>query len=81
MARTQKPPENMVTKGPISSHFQRVFGDVWVFGGADAPTDGTSGDGAGWAGPGSTYIRTSNGRHYHNEGTKASPTWTIVPNS
>jgi hypothetical protein len=41
-----------------------------------APTDGTSGTGAGLAGPGSIYVRTStNVTKYVNRGTKASPSW------
>ena len=39
------------------------------------PTDGTSGTGAGYAGPGSLYVRTSTPGLYVNRGTKASPTW------
>jgi len=54
--------------------------DVWVFSGSGTPTDGTSGDGAGWAGPGSLYTdRTATtGKLYINTGTKASPTYTVV---
>src|SRR5678809_1416486 len=43
-----------------------------------APTDGTSGTGAGLLGIGSTYTDTATGNKYVNTGTKASPVWTIV---
>ena len=49
---------------------------VWLAGDA-VPTDGTSGTGAGVAGPGSIYSRTNdtNGEVYVNTNTQASPTW------
>lgn len=40
-----------------------------------APTNGTSGTGAGLAGKGSLVCRTDIGEWYVNAGTKASPTW------
>ncbi len=43
---------------------------------AGAPTNGTSGTGAGVAGLGSIYINSTNGTWYNNTNTKASPTWT-----
>lgn len=46
--------------------------------GSGAPTNGTSGTGAGKAGPGSVYTRLSNGAKYVNTNTKASPTWTVA---
>ncbi len=46
-----------------------------LFPGAGAPTDGTSGDGAGTAGPGSLYFDVTNGTIYINSNTLASPTW------
>ena len=45
--------------------------------GSGAPTDGTSGTGAGDAGPGSIYIDYTNAKAYINGNTKASPTWKI----
>lgn len=45
---------------------------------AGAPTDGASGTGAGYAGPGSLYINITAGKLYTNTGTAASPTWTVV---
>jgi len=46
--------------------------------GAGAPTDGTSGTGAGLAHPGSLYIDTTNAKLYINTNTQASPTYTVV---
>lgn len=51
---------------------------VVVISEAGAPTDGTSGDGAGVAEIGSLYTDTTNGVLYINTNTKASPTWTKV---
>lgn len=45
---------------------------------AGAPVDGTSGTGAGLAGPGSICIDYTNAKAYINTNTKASPTWTVV---
>lgn len=45
---------------------------------ASAPTDGTGGTGAGYAGPGSLLIDYTNKYLYINTNTKASPTWTKV---
>ena len=47
---------------------------VVLFDGIDPPVNGTSGTGAGFAGPGSVYFRTS-GKQYVNIGTKSSPVW------
>lgn len=46
--------------------------------GSAAPTDGTTGTGAGVAGIGSLYFRTTNGAIYTNSNTLASPTWTLI---
>lgn len=46
--------------------------------GQGAPTNGTSGTGAGKAGPGSTYTDATNGVEYMNYGTQASPAWGIA---
>lgn len=43
---------------------------------AGAPVNGTSGSGAGVAGPGSMLVRLDTGAWYFNSNTKASPTWT-----
>lgn len=53
-------------------------GNVQLFRGSGAPTNGTSGTGAGEAGPGSLYWRTSNGALYTNTNTQASPTWAAI---
>lgn len=45
---------------------------------AGAPVNGTSGTGAGVAGPGCLLIDTTNKFLYINTNTKASPTWTKV---
>lgn len=55
--------------------------DVWPIVDSGAPTDGTSGTGAGFAGPGSTYTDISTGAKYINTGTKASPVWSILASS
>lgn len=55
-----------------------IGGGVHIFSGAGAPVDGTSGTGAGTAGPGSLYVRTDTGKWYTNGGTKASPVWKII---
>lgn len=56
----------------------RIAANNDVFAGSDAgaPTNGTSGTGAGIAGIGSTYTNVTTGAKYTNTGTKASPTWT-----
>jgi len=43
-----------------------------------APTDGTSGTGAGILGPGSLLVDVTNCKIYINTNTKASPLWTPV---
>ncbi len=43
--------------------------------GAVAPTDGTTGTGAGQDNPGSKYYNSVTGLEYVNQGTKASPQW------
>lgn len=60
-----------------------LFASVVEFGshvqhrsGSGAPTNGVTG--AGSAGPGSIYVRESNGGQYINTGTKASPTWSLA---
>ena len=49
---------------------------IIIFSGTAAPVDTVTG--AGKAGIGSIYIRTSNGAQYTNTGTKASPTWSLL---
>lgn len=65
------------TKGAGGSKSGIMFGpSQWLFTVSGALTDGTSGDGAGWAGIGSIAVRTDTGEIYTNTNTKASPTWT-----
>jgi hypothetical protein len=45
---------------------------------AGAPTDGTSGTGAGFAPKGALCIDYTNANLYINGGTQASPTWKLV---
>lgn len=45
---------------------------------AGAPSDGTSGTGAGKCGPGSECRDYTNGVAYINTNTKASPTWVKI---
>jgi hypothetical protein len=45
---------------------------------AGAPVDGTSGTGAGYAGPGSLCIDKTNAKLYINTNTAASPLWTVA---
>lgn len=52
--------------------------DVVLLTVAGAPVDGTSGTGAGVAGPGSLVVDITNANHYINANTKASPTWKLV---
>lgn len=66
-----------ITKGAIGSKAGLMFGDgVWLFATATTPSDGTTGDGAGWAGKGSICVALDAGEIYTNTNTKASPTWT-----
>lgn len=48
---------------------------VWIMTNEGSPSDGTSGTGAGYMGPGSMIIDRSNGAFYANTNTAASPTW------
>ena len=49
--------------------------DIWLITNAGAPTSGTSGTGAGLAGPCSQCYDFTNKNLYINTNTKASPTW------
>lgn len=67
---------NETTKGGGFKVGRLFFTDGRVdISGSGAPSNGTSGTGAGLCGPGSTYTRLSNGVKYYNTNTKASPTW------
>lgn len=66
-------------RGAQAAHGGLDLGDgVWIIQGAGAPTSGTSGDGAGFAGPGSQYIDRTSGTPYKNTNTAASPTWAAI---
>lgn len=79
-ARTKSPPVNYASKGAIACNGLLLDpkNSVWLFTVAGALTDGTSGDGVGWAGKGSLALRLDTGKQYINGGTKASPAWKIV---
>lgn len=53
----------------------RIGNGVAFISGAGAPTNGTSGTGVGYAGPGSIYSDATNKALYLNTNTAASPTW------
>jgi len=63
---------NKVRKGNL-----RLTNNVGIYVGSGAPTDGTSGTGAGNLGPGSLYIDYTNKNMYINANTLASPTWKL----
>ena len=56
---------------------QLVKNDIYLAVDSGVPTSGASGTGAGFAGPGSTYINTATGIIYTNIGTKAIPQWVL----
>lgn len=55
-----------------------IEGALGIYYNAGAPTDGASGTYAGIAPVGALLIDTSNGVHYRNMGTQASPIWSSV---
>lgn len=71
---------NLLTRGTaqVGALLIGTTDPALTFRGAAAPTDGTSGTGAGEAGKGSRYLDTTNGNAYQNIGTKASPVWLLV---
>ena len=52
-----------------------------VLGGYGAPTNGTSGSGAGIVDPGTIYVDRTNAESYINVGTAASPLWLVLGNA
>lgn len=76
------PQPNEVTKGAAAIGGGAVLLDaansVWKLSAVGTPVDGTSGTGAGWAGPGSEFTDVTGANLYVNGGTKASPTWKLV---
>jgi len=80
--KIKEPTVNYTSKAAIG--FKNALIDpengTWFITAGGAPTNGTAGDGAGWAGIGSLYIDVVNGYLYINAsgGTKASPNWVKV---
>lgn len=74
-ASTSLDPSNPPWNAPAGF---RLGADVYFLTGSGAPTDGTSGTGAGFAGKNSSYSRTDANGVYYNTGTLASPTWTAL---
>ncbi len=68
---------NKVTDGTAQVGRLALGNGVHFLSAAGAPVDGVSGTGAGFANIGSLYINVSNGDHYRNTNTQASPTWTL----
>src|ERR1022692_132906 len=67
----------MITNPNIQGAIRdRADNNIWDLVGSGTPTSGTSGTGNGFAGPGSSYVRTDTGAKYINTNTKTSPTWT-----
>lgn len=83
----QEPQGNIASQGPVATGqcIQMRSSDglntVWICRGSGAPTNGTSGDGAGWITPGSLYVDAVNSKLYQNTGTAASPVWTVFESS
>lgn len=71
--------EKNANKGvAVASGILNFKNDIFVYTKAGTPTDGTSGTGAGYGGPGSLCVDYTNKLLYMNEGTKASPAWSKV---
>lgn len=63
----------------LQPHIARIIHDtIVILVDNDAPINGTDGDGASIAGAGSTYIDTSTGRLYRNDGNSAMPIWVAM---
>lgn len=80
---TQAPPVNYSSKGAIACKGILIDpeAEAYLFTANGVPVNGTSGTGAGWAGPGSLCVGIDTGSSYKlyiNTNTKASPTWTVV---
>ena len=61
----------------LNAGSQQTVADLCILGGTNAPTDGTSGTGAGFCAAGSAYFRQdgASSNVYINRGSTASPTW------
>lgn len=81
---TRSPHPNTLSKGSVEFNgaLIDIANSVWFFTANGVPVNGTSGTGAGWAGPGSLCIGLDTGgstfKLYINTNTKLSPTWTVV---
>ncbi len=62
---------------PLAMTRKLVDEETYVLTNAGAPTNGTSGTFAGFAGIGSILLDSTNGKFYLNVNTKASPTWSL----
>ncbi len=69
------------SRRPIMAPFIRFTDGVEMRMGTSAPTDGTSGTGAGEADKGSAYFDSGSGTMYLNQGTTAAPQWEPVASS
>lgn len=73
---------SLLTKFPIRGIYNILHGRIDNFVldlvGNTAPVNGTSGTGAGYAGPASSYTDIVAKQKYYNIGTKASPTWMVL---
>ena len=63
---------------PFAMIRKLVDDEAYIVTNAGAPTDGTSGTYAAFAGPGTLLLDITNGKLYQNTNTKASPTWGSV---
>lgn len=69
-------PKSFETINPYAWLRRLSQNNIGIFVTLGAPTNGTSGAGAGLAGPGALCIDATNAILYQNTNTKASPTWT-----
>lgn len=78
----KEPPVNQVSKGAAAFKLALInpSRQIWILTINQAPTNGTAGDGAGWAGPGSLMIEHDPGNVFLwiQTNTLLSPTWTKV---
>lgn len=69
----------MITQATIwGSLKDRALQNIFSVSDTGAPTNGTTGTGAGVLGPGSNYIDYATGNCYYNVGTLASPVWVLA---
>jgi len=68
---------NKITDGTGTVGRLAIDNAVHFLSGVGAPVDGVNGTGAGVVNTGSLYINVTNGDHFRNTNTQASPTWTL----